>query len=77
MIMETMIADEDYLVIVEKLQLPPDSTYETIISSLYFIEDKKKRKKIVDEVSEKTKGNFSALSIAIEKTFNNSLVEDV
>jgi len=58
--MEKMIADEDYPILRKALNLPDDAKYESLIHNLYFL-DAKKRKTILQKISDKTKSNFSAL----------------
>jgi len=67
--MEEMIELEDYPILKSMLDLSDDATYETIISTLYFLSDKRRQKKVIDSVSDITKSNFAAL----ERVIGNSL----
>lgn len=69
MMMETMIEDVDHQKLIEELLLPANTNYETMISTLYFMTDKRKKQKIIDGVSDETKQNFSALSKAIQNIY--------
>ena len=66
--MEEMIEQADYTFLRKELALPEDASYATIISTLYFLSDEKKRNRIISGVSEATKSNFSALEKLIIKT---------
>ena len=64
--MEEMICSEDYKLLTTEQNLPDDATYETIVSSLYFLE-KSKRNKLVNKLSDETRANFDALTKMINK----------
>lgn len=51
-----------------ELNLPSSATYETIISTLYSC-DSKKRLAIIKKASSETKANFKILSDMIKKHF--------
>jgi len=64
--MEQMFENDDLKNICHALDLPDNSSYEKIILELYY---NKNKKKIIENVSGATKGNFSSLSIMIKKGF--------
>lgn len=67
--MEEMFENDDINKIREKLKLPEDSKYETILSTLYYSKFKSKAK---EWISEETKKNFEILMKIIHKTFENN-----
>lgn len=64
--MEEMFENNDISKIREKLKLPIDSKYETVLSTLYYSKLKNKAK---EWISEETKSNFEILMKIINKTF--------
>lgn len=64
--MERMFESDDYNILIASLGLPDNSTYETIVSTLFFSE-KKKRSEVVKSISQQTKANFSVLEKIIKK----------
>ncbi len=66
--MEGMITSKDLDDIRKKIGLPEDSTYERVISSLYF-ESKEIRTKIISDTSTITKNNFKILKEILDKRF--------
>jgi predicted ATP-dependent endonuclease of OLD family len=58
--MEDMIETEDYTYLSKKLGLCENVKYETLISTLHFM-DVAERKKIISKISDKTKQNFAIL----------------
>jgi len=67
--MEEMISHEDKEMIATSLCLPNSSTYESIISGLYFSTEKFKLK-IKRDLSDYTKNNFSIINSMIKKHFD-------
>lgn len=67
--MEEMFENNDITTIKEKLKLPKDSSYETVLSTLYY---SKQRNKAKDWISEETKKNFEILIKIITKTFEEN-----
>lgn len=68
--MEEMISEQDYSSLKEKVNLPAEATYETIISSLYFL-NKTNRKKAMTSISQETRNNFAILKNIIDKKLGN------
>ena len=68
--MEEMISMEDMNMITNRLCLKDDSTYESIISGLYFSSDSIKQA-VLKELSYTTKANFTILNSMISKHFDN------
>jgi len=64
--MEQMFENDDLKKICNTLNLPNNSSYEKIILDLYY---NKNKKKIIENVSDATKRNFSSLSTMIKKGF--------
>ena len=64
--MEQMFENDDLKKICNTLNLPNNSSYEKIILDLYY---NKNKKKIVENISDATKKNFSSLSTMIKKGF--------
>ncbi len=67
--MEEMFENDDINSIKEKLKLPKESSYETVLSTLYYSKQKNKAK---DWVSEDTKNNFEILIKIINKTLTEN-----
>lgn len=67
--MEEMFENDDINKIREKLKLPEDSTYETVLSTLYYSKLKSKAK---EWISDETKKNFEILMKIINKTFESN-----
>lgn len=68
--MEEMIEAADYSTLKTMLKLPGDSTYESIISELYFTKPKE-RENVIKKLSDETKKNFLALSNLVRKHFGD------
>ena len=64
--MEEMFENNDLETLSERIGLQSPATYETIISSLYFMNPTQKQK-IIDCISPETKRNFTILSEMIKK----------
>lgn len=69
--MEEMIKPEDLDMMRNELGLDTKTSYERTISTLYFIK-KDKRSRIINNISQETKDNFSILKDIINKRFNKS-----
>lgn len=68
--MEEMIEAADYSTLKTMLKLPGDSTYESIISELYFTKPKE-RENVIKKLSDETKKNFLVLSNLVRKHFGD------
>lgn len=67
--MEKMFENDDINKLKSKFKLPNDSTYETVLSTLYYSDSKKDAKKLV---SKETQKNFEILNNIIIKTLNDN-----
>lgn len=67
--MEEMFENNDITILKEKLKLPKDSSYETVLSTLYY---SKQRNKAKEWICKETKKNFEILIKIITKTFEEN-----
>lgn len=67
--MEEMFENNDIMILKEKLKLPKDSSYETVLSTLYY---SKQRNKAKEWICKETKKNFEILIKIITKTFEEN-----
>ncbi len=69
--MEDMFDGVDYIMMKKALNLPNETRYETIITSVYY-STKATKKRLMDNLSQSTKANFDILKQIIEKRIDKA-----
>ena len=69
MIMQDMFDENDFIMFKERLNLPKEANYATIINTFRFCGNVETKKEIISNLSENTKLNFETLSQMIQNHF--------